>query len=318
MVKSYFVYFIFTAALVATSIANSRTIRLQSTFNKNKLLYTHPNRTTSARIYSNQLGDQVLNKLFVTKRNNQEVILTDEIKGRQQLCSSMKYCEEVSKDQHYCILALNVVFYAGIPVQQFLQRTTRHYSQIDSVKLKLVVSDFTGDSLNFKKSDYNFQLNSESLLLAGSDLLSLGMIKAELNFNVDFNPAIEYYLDFDADTKAEYIDLFDVEASTGQLTLNRKNFAANDNNFNKEFVFFVDAQVQCATESPLRRRTTIRVHVANLNATNMHVTNLVETSDLTRSFECIKLTHRDFELNTKLALTQVSRNCFKNFLEKKI
>jgi len=129
-----------------------------------------------------------------------------------------------------------------------------------------------------------------------------------LHFNVDFNPAVEYYLDFDADTKAEYIDLFDVEASTGQLTLNRKNFAANDNNFNKDFVFFVDAQVQCATESPLRRRTTVRVHVANLNATNMHVTNLIETRNLTRSFECIKLTHRDFELNTKLALTQVRRN----------
>jgi len=139
------------------------------------------------------------------------------------------------------------------------------------------------------------------------------MIKAELTYNADFNSAIQYYLDFNTDTKAEYISLFNLDSTTGQLTLNKKNFEADENNFNKEFVFFVDAQVQCASESPLKRRTTVRVYVVNLNGTNMQVTDLVDTKILTDSYKCIKLTNREFELDTKLALTQVSQVYLKKY-----
>ena len=320
-----------TIRLLPTSPSNSN---VTST---NKTLYVHPitMSKSTTRIYSNQLDPSILTKVFKVNNNSkniQKIVLTSQYTHRPSLCANLKYCQNNQKSSYQCNLSLNLIFYS-FPVPRVLSYISEndassiHYSQIKSVHINLIVSDFTGDSLHFKESRYNFELNSESLMRLvnriknkinyQNNFFLVGYVKAELNLNIDFNTEVRYYLDFNADTKSELIELFNVNAENGELSLNREKFLKNSKNlFNRELEFFVDAQVQCAGGESgggiLRRRQLIRVYVVDYEslaaAERVQVTQLVETSQLAATYECIQLNSKELLglfLNTRIALAQV-------------
>lgn len=239
----------------------------------------------------------------MANENKRDIALATNFRERQRLCQHLNYCD--GQSSHQCILSLTAIFYSAPLLRNRVELTTRHYSQIRSVKLNLVITDFTKDSLKFNKNDYNFQLSAQTLMNSNDDSIQLGLIKAVLDRNTDFNSLVRYYLDFDAASKADLIELFSVDSLTGQLSLRRREFASDRNNFNKEFLFYVEAMSQCGDESPLRSRAVVRVRVVDLEAKQLHVTQLLSNINLTESFECVKLTSEELATESRIALAQV-------------
>ena len=178
-------------------------------------------------------------------------------------------------------------------------------NKIKSVKLNLVLSDFTKDHINFAQDSYTFQLNSKTLLANKDNSVALGFITAFMDVNSEFNSHIKYYLDLEAETKAEFTELFELNSETGLLKLNRERFLGDVNNFNRRFEFHVEALSQCASEAPLKNRTTIAVTVLDLNQTQFQVLNLSDTKRVTASYECVRLTRDMLAANKVIALAQV-------------
>ena len=246
----------------------------------------------TTRLYSSQIDMKLISKLF-SIHDKKQIVLKQSI-TRLDICDAVKYCNGQESLNKKCTLGLNLIFYSS---------ETRYFDHIKPVKLSILINDFTSDNLKFQNSLYRFQLSSDDLLKSKNNLVSYGNIKAEMTINTDFNNGIEYYLDFNPEDKSELTALFQLQPETGNLLINKSEFLRNRNNFNKEFVFYVDAISQCSNENPLRNRSTIRVNVTNLNETSLHVTDLVETKSLTDSYECVKLTMKDLANNEKIALS---------------
>lgn len=279
----------------------------------NRVLYSYKANQTehqikSTRIYSSQLGNnKIINQFFSVSQNKKDIVLSNEFQSRVSLCSSLKQCDNELSSIHKCVMSMNVIFYSSSieSQQRQIQTSTRYINKIKSVKLNLVLSDFTNDFLRFAQDFYTFKLTSKTLLTTTDDFVSLGFISAFMTMNSEFNTNIKYYLDFKSENKAEFIDLFEMNAGTGLLKLNKKQFLSESNNFNRKFEFYVDAQSQCSTEGPLRNRTTITLSVLNLNQTQFQVTNLIDVKRLSSTYECVKLTRKELVANKMIALAQV-------------
>lgn len=303
--KVFLLLVIVSHTQLAKSAINS--IDLKSILNGNKVIYNNgpiSTKINKTRLYSSQIDIQTISKLF-TIHDKKEIVLKQSI-TRLDICKSVKYCNAQESLNKKCTLGLSLIFYSS---------ETRYFDHIKPVQLNILINDFTTDHLKFQKNEYQFDLSSDAMLKSNSNMLSLGHIRAEMTINTDFNNAVEYYLDFSPEDKSELTSLFQIQPENGNLLINKSLFLRNRNNFNREFVFYVDAISQCANENPLRNRSTVRVNVTNLNESSLHVTDLVETKSLTKSYECVKLTMKDLANREKIALSQVNIRKICDFYE---
>lgn len=256
-----------------------------------------------SHLHSNQLNGSMVSQFFrlVNKTsvmlNANETALT-----RERICSSLKYCHRqvaATATSNLCVLNLNLIVYLS-------STSNNQLNQIKLIDIDLVVNDLTGDYLYFERRLYEFDVYVSKHDTAQA--LTVGSVRALNGKNSDL---IRYFLNL----KDRKDDLFAVETTTGEITLNRTKFNPSHS---RKFKFAIDAQVQCAPgQRAMYNQTHVTVNVRlddswveenNQNQVTFNVTNFVPVRKLTLTTgHCLVLDQADLTTGAvnSIAVAQV-------------
>lgn len=285
--------------IIETQQINNTLIDLKQfkSFNLSSQLDNLSTGSVVVQIYSNQLNDE--NKYF--SLDNTMLVLLNQI-SRSDLCSNIKYCE-TNKNENLCILNLNFISYYNNKRQSNTKQ--KHVNKIKSTKLYLLISDFTDSTttnLTFESSTYEFNVSTSTN--QEEALLQIGNVKAIFKNDTDLNDIIKYYLEFKDENRIDYNNLFQIDISNGNITMNRQY-----TNSNKSFEFYVNAIGQCGIgQKPIRSKTLVKINLNEKNRIDFRVKNLIETKYLSQNIECIRLNDKELMNDSHLALAQITVN----------